>query len=228
MKLGIVINTYYRPDGKSKRFLSRALNSVKNQKHQDYKVFLIGDKYDPHEEFMELAQIIDQEKIYHENLDKAKERDKYLSGDKLWCSGGVNSRNYGIEKCLSEGIDYICNLDHDDYWEDDHLLHINNALENIKYDFICTKSNYRDLYSVPKNSGPGNFFPVSGDIIHSSTCINFNKIPLRYRDLFEISGKEYPADADLWERISEHLKLKKEYGFLIDKITVILDKKEKE
>jgi glycosyltransferase involved in cell wall biosynthesis len=228
MKLGIVINTYYRPDGKSKEFLSRALNSVKNQKHQDYKVFLIGDRYDHPEEFIGITQIIDPEKIYYENLKEAKERDKYLSGDKLWCSGGVNSRNYGIEKCLSEGIDYICNLDHDDYWEEDHLISISDTLDNIKYDFLCTKGNYRDLYSVPNNSVPGNFLPKSGDIIHSSTCINFNKINLRYRDLFEVTGKEYPADADLWERISEQLKSKNEYGFLIDKITVIFDKKERE
>jgi hypothetical protein len=75
------------------------ISKPKNQIHQDYKVFLIGDRYENEKEFLEIAtSIIDKDKIYYENLPEAKERDKYKSGDKLWCSGGVNARNYGIEK----------------------------------------------------------------------------------------------------------------------------------
>jgi hypothetical protein len=231
MKLGVVINTYYRPDGRTKDFLTRTLNCVRNQIHQDYKVFLIGDRYENEKEFLEIAtSIIDKDKIYYENLSEAKERDKYGSGDKLWCSGGVNARNYGIEKCISEEIEYICNLDHDDVWEPNHLSSINELLleNNYKYNFILTKCNYRGLYAVPIYSHVGEFFPEAGDVTHSASCINFSKVPLRYRDVFVETGEVYPADADLWNRITNFLKANGEFGFLIDKVTVLYDKKEKE
>jgi glycosyltransferase involved in cell wall biosynthesis len=228
MKLGVVISTYYRPDGRTKEFLTRTLNSVKNQKHQDFKIYLIGDKYEKNDEFIELCQIIEPEKIYYENLKEAKERDKYISGDKLWCSGGVNAKNYGIEKCLSDGIEYICNLDHDDFWYEDHLSSINSVIESGNYNFISTKSNYLNLYSVPIHSRPGQFFPVAGDITHSATCVNYKNIPLRYRDVFESTGRVYASDADLWNRITEYLISNKQFGFLIDKVTILYDKKERE
>jgi len=40
MKLAIIISTYYRKDGRSSSFLTRALNSIANQTYQDYKIFL--------------------------------------------------------------------------------------------------------------------------------------------------------------------------------------------
>lgn len=230
MKLGVVITTYYRPDGRTKNFLTRTLNCVKDQIHQDYKVYLIGDRYQDYTEFLEIAQsIIEPDKIYFENLPEAKERDVYLSGEKLWCSGGVNARNYGIEKCLSEGIEYVCNLDHDDVWNNEHLSSINQILEdNKKYNFLLSRCNYRYLYVVPVHSQPGEFYPQVGDVTHSASCVNFSKVPLRYRDVFAETGEVYPADADLWNRITNFLKLNGEFGFLIDKVTVLYDKKERE
>ena len=51
MKLAIIISTYYRKDGRSSSFLTRALNSIANQTYQDYKIFLTGDRYENNEEF---------------------------------------------------------------------------------------------------------------------------------------------------------------------------------
>lgn len=228
MKIGVVINTYHRSDGRSKEFLIRSLTSVKNQTHEDFKVYLIGDNYDNEEEFIEISRsILPSSKIYYENLSYAKERDKYISGDKLWCSGGVNARNYGIEVCLKDGIGYICNLDHDDQWLPNHLSSINNIITNYNYNFLSTRCNYRNLYLVPK-SLHGEFFPIPGDITHSATCINFSRIPLRYRDVFEESGIVYPADADLWIRIKDYMIANNQIGYLIDDVTVIFDKKERD
>jgi GT2 family glycosyltransferase len=100
MKLGIGIATYLRKDGKSKFFLERCLNHIKKQTHQDYKVFLIGDKYENHDEFLNLCHsIIDPDKIYFENLPYAKERDIYTDNpNNLWCAGGCNAMNLGVEK----------------------------------------------------------------------------------------------------------------------------------
>lgn len=68
MKIAIRILTYQRKDGKSEEYLRRSLGSIKRQTHQDYKVFLIGDKYDNHEELMRLSNIINSEKIYVEKF----------------------------------------------------------------------------------------------------------------------------------------------------------------
>jgi len=57
-------------------------------------------------------------------------------------------------------------------------------------------------------------------LIHSSTCINFKKIPLRHRNIFEETGVSgLPGDADLWLRISNYLKENNLNGILINKIT---------
>ena len=64
-KIGIVISTYQRPDGRTPELLSRCLNSVKDQKYQNYKVFLIGDKYEDNDEFNTFGvDTIDLEKLY--------------------------------------------------------------------------------------------------------------------------------------------------------------------
>ena len=218
MKIGIIIPTYQRADGTTLKYLQRALNSIKNQTYSDYKVFLIGDKYENKEEFINIStSIIPKEKIFSINLSHAKERDKYpLGGKNLWCSGGVNANNYGIELCLKENINHICHLDHDDWWESNHLEEISKLINN--YFFITTKSNHINNQILPKEySIP--YYPKSGDIVHSAICINFSKTNLRYRDVFEETGKVYPADADLWNRISDFMKNTNNKGIVIDKIT---------
>lgn len=232
MEFAIQIATYQRKDGKSKSFLERTLNSIKNQKHQAFKVFLIGDKYDDNQEFLGLAtSIIDESKIYYENLDFAFERDKYTDPDKLWSSGGVYSANHAIKKATEEGFEWICHIDHDDYWTENHLLNFSNFIENKKDPdcvFLASRCNYLYKYLVPRYSNPGPFFPMPSDIAHSSVCINFSRLPLRYRDVFAETGNAYPSDADLWERATIYMKGKNLYGFLLEEPTLIYDKKEKE
>jgi hypothetical protein len=231
MRLAVVTSTYYRSDGKTNFFLSRCLNSIKSQTHDDYKVFLIGDRYEKEEEFLDIAKkIISKDKIYFENLSHAKERDKYLkSSEMLWCSGGVNAYNYAIEKAIEDGYEYICHLDHDDYWGPDHLLKISNFLDlNINYVFIATRCNYLKSRIVPVYSAPGDYYPIEGDITHSSTCINFKEIDIKYRDVYEETGKAFPADADLWIRLREKMKRQNLKGALLEDVTVFLDKIEKE
>jgi len=45
MKIGIITPTYRKLDGSTYNHLKMALESVKNQTHKDYKIFLIGDDY---------------------------------------------------------------------------------------------------------------------------------------------------------------------------------------
>ena len=212
-KLGIVIATYQRSDGSTPSLLKRAIDSIKNQTHQDYTLIIIGDKYEDGVEFESICNDKDLEgKIHYVNLPNAKERDKYPAGSKeLWSAGGVNAMNYGIDLGLELGLTYICHLDHDDYWHPQHLELINYAIEETKdASFINTCSTYFNTH-LPKveltnevilsreHIKPGNLVP-------SSVCINYKLIPIKYRDVYEETGKEYAADADLWIRIGEFIK----------------------
>ena len=158
MKLAVNISTYKRKDGRTKDFLKRTLNSIKNQKHQDYKVFLIGDKYDDNDEFLEIStSILDPSKIYYENLSFASERDKYSDPEQIWASGGVYGTNYSIKKSLEEGFEWCCHIDHDDVWEENHLLNFSNFIESNSSNFVFLASmcNYLGKYTVPTQSSPG-------------------------------------------------------------------------
>ena len=216
--IAIKIPTYQRSDGRTPEVLTRALESIKSQTYQNYRVYLIGDKYEDNDEFLRLASIIDPDKIYVENLPYAKEREKY-TGHALWCTGGVNANNHAIDRILNDGIDYICHLDHDDWWEPNHLEEIAKAIDSTDCGFILTKSYYRSYSHILPTLESSPFFPRVGDLIHSAVCINFKRINLRYRDLIEEQGIQYVADGDMWERISEYMKLNNINGMLINKLT---------
>jgi hypothetical protein len=223
MKLAINISTYKKKDGSTKQLLKNTLESIVNQIHQDYKVFLIGDNYEDNDEFLEIAtSIIDNSKIYYENLPFAFERDKYSDLKKIWFSGGTYATNYAISKALSEGFEWICHLDHDDIWDQKHLSIFSNFIEsNIdkNYAFLSSRC-LVDGQIYPKYSPPGQFYPRAVDLGHSCVCINFLKIPLRYRDVYQETGSDYAADADLWERISEYIKNNNLYAYLLEDVTV--------
>lgn len=229
-KIGIVISTYQRPDGNTPKLLSRCLNSIKEQKYQNYKVFLIGDKYEDEEEFDKLGvDIIDSEKIYKRNLEFAEEREKYLDTNKnaLWSYGGCNASNTGIDKALENTeISYICRLDHDDYWGPLHLSNFINLIEKISPDWMCSVSTYNNGYlpNIPNKYETIPFLPGHALCIKSSTCINQRTIPLRTRDLYKETGKVgLPGDADLWERTSKYIKENSLLSVAINELTCFHD-----
>lgn len=219
MKIAIKIPTYQRSDGRTPEVLTRALESIKSQTYQNYKVYLIGDKYENNDEFLRLSSIIDSDKIYVENLPYAKEREKYTGLD-LWCTGGINANNHAIDKILEDGLSYICHLDHDDWWAPNHLEEIMNTIESDSPAFIATKSFYKNYENMLPIIESSPFFPKNGDLIHSSVCIDFNRINLRYRDTLEEYGIHgLVSDGDMWDRISELMKSKNINGKLINKVT---------
>jgi len=221
MKIAIVIATYQRIDNTTPNFLTRALQSIKNQTHQDYVVYLIGDKYEDNIEFEVLAtSIIDKNKIKYINLPISIEREKYKAGSiELWSSAGTNAYNFGINLAIEDGISYVCHLDHDDYWEYNHLMEISNVLDTKNYLFVATLStHFKNNVILPKIR-MSKYFPKRADVIHSATCVNFAEINLRYRDVYDITGIPKPGDADMWERITEYMNNINEYGHLIETIT---------
>jgi hypothetical protein len=227
IKIGIVIPTFRREDGNSINYLTRSLNSIKNQTFKDYKVFLIGDRYEDNDEFIQIAtSIIEPDKIYYENLPFAEERDRYDNKWALWSYGGTNATNYGVKLSLDEGYEYICHLDHDDFWYTNHLSSISDVIENTMSPFIFTKSKYNTSFLPNVNSDDEIFevYPSYGQLIHSSVCMNFKKIPLFYRDIFkETNIVGLPGDGDLWNRSSEYMIANNLVSYFINKITCVHD-----
>lgn len=224
MKLGILITTYQKLDGSTPSLLKRAIDSIKNQTHQDYTLIIIGDKYEDNNEFESICNDKDLEgKIRYINLPQAKERDKYPIGSKeLWSAGGVNARNIGIDICLESDIDYVCHLDHDDYWHPQHLEVINHTIETTQNaSVIHTCSTYFNSYLPPVEltNEIQSTEIKSGGLIHSSACINHKLIPLKYRDMFEETGKEYAADADMWNRVGEYIEQNNLKAYRITSLT---------
>lgn len=220
---GIVIATYKRKDSKTPFYLHRALESITNQTYKNYKVFLIGDKYESPEEVELILSKLNNKNIEFENLSYAKEREKY-SGMALWLCGGVNAINYAINKALNEGFEYICHLDHDDWWYENHLELINKCISETNSDWICTKSTYKNVSNILPNIDIDvdycTFYPAYAKLIHSSVCMNFKKIPLLYRNVFEETGLDNsPSDGDLWERARKYIINNNLNSTLINKIT---------
>jgi glycosyltransferase involved in cell wall biosynthesis len=225
MKFGIIIATYQRLDGTTPFLLTRAINSIKQQTYQNYKLIIIGDRYENNDEFEKICNDNLDIDISYFNLPIAKERDRYPIGSKeLWCAGGVNARNTGIDILLNLDVNYICHLDHDDYWHPTHLEQINRVLTTVDNNasFIYSCSTYFDRYlpnGIELNNSIINSSPRPGDIIHSSVCINYKNIPLRYQDVYAESGNVEAADANLWSRIYEYIHENMLSSYLISAIT---------
>jgi acetyltransferase-like isoleucine patch superfamily enzyme len=225
MKLGIIITTYQRPNGSTPEVLKRAIESIKNQTHQDFFLIIIGDKYNNNDEFEYLCTLHEElkDKIYYENLPFAKEREKYAIGSKeLWSSGGTYAYNYGIDVALKHGLTYVCHLDHDDYWHPQHLEIINHVINETKdASIVYTCSTYFSTY-LPKVELKNTIElsdVIPGNVIHSAVCINHKDIPLKYRDVYEETGTEYAADGDYWKRVSVYMKEKNLKTYLATSLT---------
>jgi len=223
IKFGIVISTYKRKDGKTPFYLNKTLNSLLNQTYQNFKVYLIGDKYEDKDEFNNFGLNFTNEKIYKENLPFAKERDKYTDKMILWKYGGCYAFNYGIDQAIKEGIDYIIKLDHDDWFEKNHLQNFKECIDKLNADFMCTKSTHIDGRILPEYTGNKKyieFYPKTELLVKSCHCMNYKTIPLKSRNLYEETGKiGLPGDADLWNRITNHIKKYKLKSYLINDIS---------
>jgi glycosyltransferase involved in cell wall biosynthesis len=228
IKFGIVIATWQRPDGMSLPYLQRCLESINLQTHKNYKVFLIGDKYEDNEEFIKLATtIIPQDKIYFENLPNAKERELYYPHDleSLWKYGGLTAVNYGLDKSVEEGFDFICRLDHDDAWGQDHLENFNECISTTGAQFVCSLSTYMSpnsiLPQIPHTTEKYiPFIPKPGKMIKSSACFNQKLIPFRSRNILEETGERGDAgDFQLWGMVGKYIQDNNISSYLVNRLT---------
>lgn len=225
MKLAVVIATYQRTDGTTPAYLERALRSIKDQTHQDYKVFLIGDKYEDSVEFTSLAEAtIPRDKILYCNLPTAVERERYPEGGKaLWLAGGVNARNIGVQLALQDGYSYICPLDHDDYWDENHLRYLSDTIEesNNRAAVVYTCGTYFNSYlpQVLLDNKITRDVPKPGQTIHSSVCIDYSRLYLEYRDTAYEVGVPDAGDADLLKRLATEIENRELESYLVRVVT---------
>jgi glycosyltransferase involved in cell wall biosynthesis len=232
MTLGVTIHTYQRADGQTPQLLSRAIQSVVNQSYQNYKIFIIGDKYDDNQEFEDIINgfIEISDKIVYENLSFAHERDKYLgvNNTALWNCGGANALNHANNVAKAYGITKVCHLDHDDVWLPNHLELIYKAIiEKNNPAFIHTLSQYLDNPVFPQMIWDGKtveHYPSYCNLIHSSVYMDLEQIHFGYRDMYETMGVIFPSDGDMWDRIAEKCKAENLKCYLIREVTCIHEK----
>lgn len=210
MKIAIITPTFYKIDGSTKTHLIQTLNSVKNQTHKDYKLYLIGDDYEDIYEFEQYREYLPKDKIHLENLPEALERNEY-SGRLLWMCGGTNATNVGIKRALDEGFDYICLLDHDDIFEPNHLEEISKCIESTHTNFVAVRCG-----TLPPDESTDyytNYRPKGEKIYKVSACINLKYFNILMNNLAE---NNIPSDSDFFNRIHQLLKDKDEWGILIN------------
>lgn len=232
MTLGVTIHTYQRADGQTPTLLSRAIQSVANQSYQNFKIFIVGDKYNNNKEFEDVINgfIEIADKIVYENLDFANERDKYLGVDNraLWNCGGANALNHANNLAKTHGITKVCHLDHDDLWLPNHLEVIYKAIiEKQNPPFIHTLSQYLDNPVFPQMIWDGKViehYPDYCALVHSSIYMDLEQIDLLYRDMLQEMGIYFPSDGDMWLRITEKCTAENLKCYVVREVTCIHEK----
>lgn len=206
IQFGIVMATYKRPNNSTKSKIERALACVKSQTYQNFKLFLIGDKYTDQEEFESYASLLEPEKIIIENLPIAWERDQCQVKANLWTIGGANAMNTGLKKLEEHNIIHYCHLDDDDVWHPNHLYDLAVAYDKYKVDFVTTIGRLDQQY-LPLVTGChiNNYIPRSGTCFHSSQSWNIKTIPFRYHTVIDFANESefMPADAHMLNQISQ-------------------------
>jgi len=229
--IAICIATYYKEDGSTIKLLEKTLDSVFNQTYKNFKVFLYGDHYTNEDQVVELIKKYPSDKIIFKNIPYARERQLHKDKKTLWKYGGVNTVNKAIDYAIDCGYSYVARLDHDDLWENNHLQEIVNCVEITGADFICTRAKHVTGFTLPiifeTLEKYVKFYPIYNQIVHSSVCMNFAKIPLRYRDLWldngSIDSKTLPGDGDMWERCRKYMISNSLRSVCINKVTCIHD-----
>jgi len=226
----ILVKTYNRKNKDNFSLVKRSLNSILNQTYQNYKLFLIGDRYDNQKDFDYYCSMFPKDKISFVNLPIAKERDdKTLTGHSLWYSAGVNSTKVGVKMMVDQGFIYYARLDDDDYWYPNHLQVLADGYKKFPESaFVYTNSLYKKggkmVRFPPENVklGYNNLPPRPKRLIQSTTSWRLDKINIPPRTTRE-QGRVFPGDADLWERINAHCKKNGYKTLYIPTTTVVHD-----
>jgi len=133
IKFGIVMATHDMNAGRANKqrakhmntpgVLTDALNSIKNQKYKNWKIYLTADKYDGDEVIKKVMKdIIPDAQIQYKNRSTPGERDnKKWTTKQIRFTAGSGALNDSLDMAKKDGCDYIVRIDHDDKWAPNHL-----------------------------------------------------------------------------------------------------------
>jgi hypothetical protein len=221
-KFGVRIVTYKRRGDNTRLGLKVTAQAVLAQRYGNWKVYLYGDRYEPEEEFRELAALFPPEKTVAVNVPAGTERDKY-TGKKLWMCGGINTINRCLDDMTKDGISHLAILDDDDLWTPDHLKTLAETYTRFpQASLVFTRGRHRQLGILPRAVIPvsyDNLLPVPHGTVHSAVSFRLDRVPLRYVNTVETTDPE-PGDADLWRRVREYFPANGLKAVYVPKVTV--------
>jgi glycosyltransferase involved in cell wall biosynthesis len=254
IKFGIVIATHKIADGAAQSaranhmdtpsLLKDCLQSIKDQKYKNWKVYITGDAYDSDDEIKKVMNdIIPAGQLDYVNMSKPGERDKGWTSIQFRNTAGVGAMNKGLGRAMSDGIDYIVRIDHDDKWSLNHLELLAKAYTQypeLGYVFTrsrkkidASNSSKKFLYQPNEDrhittTEPNNLGFIYGDVSHSAASWRPSMVgKMKYRDAEEQSKSEpkipmtktQPADADMFKRMMTYIKDKGHQYMYIPRLT---------
>jgi len=195
--LCILISTYERNDGSTPGLLENLWQNFQKQSYKNWRLFLVGDKYENMEEWTAISFASDL-RVSAYNMPEAGERGK-LSGEMTWKNAGVEAINHGISQILDAGHEWVVRLDDDDYWDHDHLQNIVSGIQTGAT-FVMTGAQFINLHlplprAVFQSDISNDVIPLPCQVIHSSVAFNVKALTSRYQ------VSHLPADAYMWSRI---------------------------
>jgi hypothetical protein len=222
-RIAVITPTYRRQNGTTPEKLLRVFKFLGEQTYRDFTLYLVGDCYEPSEEFEKLAQRYRQP-IVHFNRESHHRRD--FRGGMSWRVSGFSAVYAGIKRVIEDGFDYYLHLDDDDVWHPDHVANVIDCFRRFPtVDFIVTKAQYEGesisqgpAFSrlLPREAIPApglnNYLLKSCDSVHSSWGLNL-------KTCAKWLLKVYESQTQLLERIKsgeapEHQMMPTDYQIL--------------
>ena len=251
IKFGIVMPTYKmgKDSGVHKtrsnymtsiQVLKDSLGSIKNQKFKNWKLFIVGDKYEDDEELKDLlSSTFKPDQYEYFNLPQPGERNSNITSEEKRLTGGTKAINKGLDMADSAGFDYVTRLDHDDKWAPNHLELLAKAysqFHNLGFVFTQGKkkidaTNSTGGYMMMPDASPeldiDNKGYATGNTA-SSACSWCPKLigKFRYRNPAAQKSTEpkqkktVAGDVDIFGRMMKAIKDKKHKYMFIPKMTV--------
>lgn len=191
IKFSIVIPTYNRLNN-----LKKALNSILNQTYQTFQIVIVDDgSKDGTQEYISSLNNIKIKYVWQEN-------------------SGLPSvaRNNGIK---ITDFEWVCFLDSDDFWEDDKLEKVKNAIENNPDAIAVSHSENLIVNGIfqKKLIHGTDAANVYERLLFQGNCFSTSAMTVKKEILekingFNISSKYYIVeDYELWLRISKEGKI---------------------
>jgi hypothetical protein len=199
IKVAVVSQSYYRKNGTSRKNILNVFKMLENQKYQNFKLFMIGDNYNPNEwdneelkkeelkkeelkkeelkeEFNEMCKLYTGDIFYENNPYSCREL-KMVDFRNYWTTGGILACKKGYEKAKEEGFDIVLMLDDDDIWLEDHVQNVIWGFTNYPdAAFIVTQAKYCYNRHLPKTGISevyyNNYIVRGSDSVRSASAHN--------------------------------------------------------